>query len=140
MERDIIAVLFVGLIIISTHTLTWSVTRDDVRTALDGRISTHTLTWSVTELRPLRLLTHQISTHTLTWSVTNSILTIYKITVHFNSHAHVERDSSPSEIVLIYSSYFNSHAHVERDETEVKDSQSHKNFNSHAHVERDICT
>ena len=25
-ERDIIAVLFVGLIIISTHTLTWSVT------------------------------------------------------------------------------------------------------------------
>ena len=34
--------------------------------------------------------------------------------IYFNSHAHVERDSSP--IVNAYGVvYFNSHAHVERD-------------------------
>ena len=33
---------------ISTHTLTWSVTKDFLRYAIGKIISTHTLTWSVT--------------------------------------------------------------------------------------------
>ena len=57
---------------ISTHTLTWSVTRYCPFHLSAKRISTHTLTWSVTERiwKPLRLTA--ISTHTLTWSVTIS--------------------------------------------------------------------
>ena len=58
-------------ILISTHTLTWSVTKDFLRYAI-GKI---------------------ISTHTLTWSVTWNILTVEgKLEKYFNSHAHVERD------------------------------------------------
>ena len=34
---------------ISTHTLTWSVTRVTVGKEIIDKISTHTLTWSVTE-------------------------------------------------------------------------------------------
>ena len=41
-------VWFVTLIRISTHTLTWSVTKDFLRYAIGKIISTHTLTWSVT--------------------------------------------------------------------------------------------
>ena len=81
------------------------------------------------------------------------------LSLHFNSHAHVERD-----ICLAYFSfekiYFNSHAHVERDfikklSDEITKISTHtltwsvtivhklkitveNNFNSHAHVERDI--
>ena len=40
-----------------------------------------------------KVLTHaEISTHTLTWSVTRSVGGA-AVGVHFNSHAHVERDS-----------------------------------------------
>ena len=60
-----------GSKIISTHTLTWSVTKDFLRYAI-GKI---------------------ISTHTLTWSATWNILTVEgKLEKYFNSHAHVERD------------------------------------------------
>ena len=34
-------------------------------------ISTHTLTWSVTVMGAISAFTADISTHTLTWSVTN---------------------------------------------------------------------
>ena len=34
----------------------------------------------------------KISTHTLTWSVTFPFNANIKIYIHFNSHAHVERD------------------------------------------------
>ena len=70
MERDIIAVLFVGLIIISTHTLTWSVTLIVANVIYTRVISTHTLTWSVTGTPSAALLVY----------------------LYFNSHAHVERD------------------------------------------------
>ena len=39
-------------IIISTHTLTWSVTHKLLKDAPDTKISTHTLTWSVTPEKP----------------------------------------------------------------------------------------
>ena len=78
--------------------------------------------------------------------------------MHFNSHAHVERDQ-PFTKTHVKDLNFNSHAHVERDsQLSVKMSgaviSTHtltwsvtckddtvriagENFNSHAHVERD---
>ena len=55
-----------------------------------------------------------ISTHTLTWSVTIFNFDCAFVILHFNSHAHVERDLS-GILAHIFSRYFNSHAHVERD-------------------------
>ena len=58
------------------------------------------------------------------------------IHIHFNSHAHVERDIF--DMVLVYSfNNFNSHAHVERDEDILSGINIDVDFNSHAHVERD---
>ena len=37
-----------GYGVISTHTLTWSVTKTEIHIANEINISTHTLTWSVT--------------------------------------------------------------------------------------------
>ena len=54
----------------------------------------------------------------------------------FNSHAHVERDSTKLNLVQFFDN-FNSHAHVERDEKKSPPPQSDEDFNSHAHVERD---
>ena len=55
---------------ISTHTLTWSVTKNGTRKRKIFQISTHTLTWSVTRLFWFKVQFNAISTHTLTWSVT----------------------------------------------------------------------
>ena len=98
---------------ISTHTLTWSVTfflyntdteenfnshahveRDGVYSKFKtlGAISTHTLTWSVTMCGTNFGSGAKISTHTLTWSVTLHLLRLNCKNLHFNSHAHVERD------------------------------------------------
>ena len=78
-------------------------------------ISTHTLTWSVT--RTLFVETEQIviSTHTLTWSVTGATVEFTIIILNFNSHAHVERDNLMTALDVDLSN-FNSHAHVERDD------------------------
>ena len=60
--------------------------------------------------------------------------------VHFNSHAHVERDDYISMLNDALEN-FNSHAHVERDVIDPEIKYEELNFNSHAHVERDdfIC-
>ena len=55
-------------------------------------ISTHTLTWSVTKVAVGSVIIEDISTHTLTWSVTFTSGTELESKNHFNSHAHVERD------------------------------------------------
>ena len=55
---------------ISTHTLTWSVTKHCQKHGFVSKISTHTLTWSVTEALEVWDDENEISTHTLTWSVT----------------------------------------------------------------------
>ena len=47
-ERDYLCNEGARAEIISTHTLTWSVTRDHVQDGGQTYISTHTLTWSVT--------------------------------------------------------------------------------------------
>ena len=57
----------------------------------------------------------KISTHTLTWSVTESCPMKDACYNHFNSHAHVERDSIVAPFIE-RCEHFNSHAHVERDE------------------------
>ena len=81
------------------------------------------------------------------------------LSLHFNSHAHVERDGTHQKTIITEED-FNSHAHVERDDTMVvmlsisristhtltwSVTIVHKlkitvenNFNSHAHVERDL--
>ena len=63
-------------IIISTHTLTWSVTTAMIGKAADEFISTHTLTWSVTVDNTAVNVQSVISTHTLTWSVTAIMCTV----------------------------------------------------------------
>ena len=100
----------------------------------------------------------EISTHTLTWSVTSEDGSISDTVLHFNSHAHVERDLlidvhfqsfvisthtltwSVTTVTLAWYAmqiHFNSHAHVERDsKCQLPECQT-QNFNSHAHVERD---
>ena len=58
------------------------------------------------------------------------------LALHFNSHAHVERDTIGSACVAEFFN-FNSHAHVERDSVSSSSVSFISNFNSHAHVERD---
>ena len=62
-------------------------------------ISTHTLTWSVTVRRAAPPAIGAISTHTLTWSVTWTLIILVLNPVNFNSHAHVERDVDVSNFV-----------------------------------------
>ena len=69
-ERDVYNLCKLSIYTISTHTLTWSVTRSFVNIYPFHAISTHTLTWSVTVFLTLISLKYFISTHTLTWSVT----------------------------------------------------------------------
>ena len=59
---------------ISTHTLTWSVTEEELVKTILHEISTHTLTWSVTSNTFGIWSNSRISTHTLTWSVTHTVL------------------------------------------------------------------
>ena len=69
-ERDRFSAYFFPIWIISTHTLTWSVTKTITSSSGVPNISTHTLTWSVTWQQGLTDKNDNISTHTLTWSVT----------------------------------------------------------------------
>ena len=78
------------------------------------KISTHTLTWSVTRAIYAVAFTNDISTHTLTWSVTCRLQLSELSQGYFNSHAHVERDQSVINPPTLETN-FNSHAHVERD-------------------------
>ena len=91
-ERDVKGVYDIHSPSISTHTLTWSVTNLIMKNARIRIISTHTLTWSVTRRINNTIKLINISTHTLTWSVTVAKSSSNEITLHFNSHAHVERD------------------------------------------------
>ena len=91
-ERDTAAETYQAPMVISTHTLTWSVTNGRRERPWARYISTHTLTWSVTPQSVAEGDYHGISTHTLTWSVTLVIGFNRLMKYNFNSHAHVERD------------------------------------------------
>ena len=67
----------------------------------------------------------------------SGLCALYIVSLHFNSHAHVERDDFGKKAYKPRK-YFNSHAHVERDINSLFHSIFTANFNSHAHVERDM--
>ena len=98
-------------------------------------ISTHTLTWSVTRPRRFSLVARrfQLTRSRGAWLF---LQLRSELARHFNSHAHVERDgrfsvtemktgisthtltwsvTSPKSEGSFQFAYFNSHAHVERD-------------------------
>ena len=114
------------------------VERDTVRTAMGAvmTISTHTLTWSVTRYvhSSAPAARFQLTRSRGAWRL--CLHSRKHFHLHFNSHAHVERDVA----FLFYGGgtmNFNSHAHVERDRLCADLHQSPWDFNSHAHVERD---
>ena len=158
MERDGKKMNEIIISIISTHTLTWSVTCDEIciqHQNLYFNSHAHVERDVIIVSLPLKYLNFNSHAH-----VERDASWINKIVAKFdfNSHAHVERD-----ICLAYFSfekiYFNSHAHVERDfikklSDEITKISTHtltwsvtivhklkitveNNFNSHAHVERD---
>ena len=102
MERDHTGSNPVRGTIISTHTLTWSVTGEMNVQTYKKCISTHTLTWSVTRGGETIGKSSLISTHTLTWSVTGGGSNQGTAENDFNSHAHVERDSTGVDFNGIY--------------------------------------
>ena len=77
---------------ISTHTLTWSVTKDfdfTLNKLKDFNSHAHV----ERDEKSQELATNfWISTHTLTWSVTFFLCRGFLSFCYFNSHAHVERD------------------------------------------------
>ena len=101
---------------ISTHTLTWSVTKRGLTCSeFTDNFNSHAhVERDRNGKRPCSLRSHfnshahverdftwenlpdtiDISTHTLTWSVTLHLLRLNCKNLHFNSHAHVERDIS----------------------------------------------
>ena len=147
------------VLIISTHTLTWSVTTEadsttqhgnfnshahverDVNgvtfTKLDNGISTHTLTWSVTANSSITPQWTSISTHTLTWSVTLRRNLVNR-NIFISTHTLTWSVTSIVEQGRNLWDDFNSHAHVERDIYCAVNIKRLRDFNSHAHVERDI--
>ena len=108
--------------------------------AAPSRISTHTLTWSVTgdEITPATLRTNFNSHAHVERDVLSFGLRISNV-AHFNSHAHVERDVAQHTRYAVLRD-FNSHAHVERDCKRHISCRRIVYFNSHAHVERDLLT
>ena len=143
---------------ISTHTLTWSVTswRSACRAFQNFNSHAHVerdlacfhffellcqfqLTRSRGAWRPSPPIWAKTSEFQLTRSrgAWLNSYGIFCLVWNFNSHAHVERDSSGCSNFLIWA-YFNSHAHVERDRCEQVYPAAVWYFNSHAHVERDF--
>ena len=148
--------------IISTHTLTWSVTRNRGHRRWNVRFQLTRSRGAWLFFFYANLVDWHISTHTLTWSVTWERQHTLWIHENFNSHAHVERDLWQTTKItyqqafqltrsrgawpwyllcgLSCKNHFNSHAHVERDFRSFSSVNSIWHFNSHAHVERDrIC-
>ena len=135
-ERDIIAVLLVGLIVISTHTLTWSVTYhwNSLHRTCRFQLTRSRGAWPIVVHVLLRVMIFQltrsrgawllllsvyviaviISTHTLTWSVT-SRLSPLKVIVRISTHTLTWSVTRTKCVGCFFMSDFNSHAHVERD-------------------------
>ena len=157
-ERDLNSPLYHFTTLISTHTLTWSVTRKILKTLL---------IWAFQLTRSRGAWQYGTSEYpvSFTFQLTRSrgawlwwLLETFRHQ-HFNSHAHVERDVLSIHIWLCFL-YFNSHAHVERDRSRSRNERKMKifqltrsrgawlmcvipeildtYFNSHAHVERDL--
>ena len=95
MERDRSFKLSCSITVISTHTLTWSVTRE----------------WE-------RFLSSFLNFNSHAHVERDKVLDLLsRVQPYFNSHAHVERDQS-RRLTSSDLMNFNSHAHVERDSVE----------------------
>ena len=90
-ERDILTAFMVKVQKISTHTLTWSVTAKSGSISIKTAISTHTLTWSVTLSAVIQGLSWQFQL-TRSRGAWRQAFHSELFALHFNSHAHVERD------------------------------------------------
>ena len=102
MERDVIRVVELFAVIISTHALTWSATPSFFAifsTGVHFNSRAHVERDGIAHDAVYRF---QISTHALTWSATVSVVFFVSGASDFNSRAHVERDS--------YGTYFAVHA------------------------------
>ena len=122
--------------VISTHTLTWSVTGSLTapHTKIGFQLTRSRGAWRYTNCN-VRYWRNNISTHTLTWSVT---CFLFLSVFHFKFQLTRSRGAWPAWCVtLIRELHFNSHAHVERDAEDNNAEWMDWNFNSHAHVERD---
>ena len=100
-------------------------------------ISTHTLTWSVTtavNVQSVKAVYFNSHAHV---ERDGFGACLHSPQSHFNSHAHVERDRLQAGRSNKFFN-FNSHAHVERDNQVLQSRLSLHDFNSHAHVERDM--
>ena len=84
---------------ISTHTLTWSVTFRCLGFWGGLFISTHTLTWSVTCVVQISVAVQkfQLTRSRGAWLKSSCLA---HAVIHFNSHAHVERDFYKSSPIL----------------------------------------
>ena len=142
---------------ISTHTLTWSVTlcKWFNKWAIEFQLTRSRGAWHVQIRQFLGQQTFQLTRSRGAWL---HLLRLNCKNLHFNSHAHVERDEVAEnsyihmeisthtltwsvtgiiEIACIVLIDFNSHAHVERDFCTNARWYLYFYFNSHAHVERD---
>ena len=156
MERDVLKGVQYIIIVISTHTLTWSVTitkhergfkHEFQLTRSRGAwlanpilgsknvISTHTLTWSVTFTWGNLPDTIDISTHTLTWSVTkNEYYSLKKINISTHTLTW-----SVTDWMWTFQRWAVFQLTRSRGAWHFNGiyGKGTENFNSHAHVERD---
>ena len=113
-ERDLLNFYHLLCVIISTHTLTWSVTGMGFwRSLLKIHFNSHAHV-ERDEIVRNWINAQSISTHTLTWSVTgiisSSYLLIYAFQLTRSRGAWLQNCN-----YLLWQYHFNSHAHVERD-------------------------
>ena len=121
---------------ISTHTLTWSVTRSvhNRQPLAQFQLTRSRGAWQEITFRTADRHTFQLTRSRGAWP---ELFTVLGKWTDFNSHAHVERDYR-RKCGVWQLLHFNSHAHVERDPLLSFPRLYQIHFNSHAHVERDL--
>ena len=95
-ERDATILILWNQKCISTHTLTWSVTHNTQIFVNPHKFQLTRSRGAWRSWQGAERNEQKISTHTLTWSVTCVVWDVSTKRTDFNSHAHVERDFSPS--------------------------------------------
>ena len=101
-ERDsFVRHLRVYFLVISTHALTWSATKNWRKSQWKKSISTHALTWSATNEQPAADVQEVISTHALTWSATLKELRQKRKLNMISTHALTWSATPPPSCVVI---------------------------------------
>ena len=157
MERDLNFLTMKCIYLISTHTLTWSVTKSCLSSCNWRVISTHTLTWSVTQVhclyisKPLFQLTRSrgawrsgAKEHTLfekfqltrsrgAWLAEN-ICQFFHVVISTHTLTWSVTDMQSAKLRSISFQLTRSRGAWHDSENAANNTN---NFNSHAHVERD---